>query len=48
MSTLYYILLGWLAFDALVYAYMFYDIHAKEINISQRWHNIIDAITEEE
>ena len=48
MSTYLYILLGWLAFVTLVYAYAFYDIHAEHINIGERWKRVIDAFTEEE
>lgn len=48
MSTLQYILIGWLAFDALVYAYLFYDMHAKELDIRGRASRLFEAITEEE
>lgn len=48
MNTLHYILLGWLAFDALVYAYLFYDIHAEHLDIRGRVNRIFEAITEEE
>ena len=48
MNTLQYILCGWLAFDALVYIYLFYDTHAKSINIRGRMNRIFEAITEEE
>ena len=48
MSTLQYILIGWLAFDALVYAYLYYDMHAKELDIRGRARRLFEAITEEE
>lgn len=48
MNTTYYILLGWLLFVTLVYGYMFYDIHAAQINLREKWHHIYEAITEEE
>lgn len=48
MSTLQYILIGWLAFDALVYAYLLYDMHAKELDIRGRASRLFEAITEEE
>lgn len=43
-----YILLTWLIFVALVYAYMFYDIHAKQIALRDKWLRLRDAFTEEE
>ncbi len=48
MNTYLYILLGWLAFDVVVYAYMFYDMHSEQIDIKGRFHRIAEAITEEE
>lgn len=48
MSTISYILLGWLAFCIVVYAYMFYDMYSDRIDIRGRIHRIADAITEEE
>ncbi len=48
MSSYLYILYGWLLFVAIVYAYMFYDIHAEEIDIRDKWHRLIEAFTEEE
>ncbi len=47
MNTHHFILYGWLLFVAIVYAYMFYDIHAKEIDIRNKWHRLIEAFTEE-
>ena len=48
MNTGLYTLFGWLAFDAVVYAYMFYDMHAEQLDIKGRFHRIAEAITEEE
>lgn len=43
-----YILLGWMVFIGLIYAYLFYDIHIRRINIRQRWKNLVEVFTEEE
>lgn len=48
MSTASYIILGWLAFDAIVYLYLVYDIYAPHINFRQRMRQLRDAFTEEE
>lgn len=48
MHIFLYILLGWMVFVGLVYAYLFYDIHAERLNIRQHWKHLIDAFTEEE
>ena len=48
MNTFQYILLGWLTFDALVYLYLFYDIHAERIDLRGRLSRLLEAITEEE
>ena len=48
MSTLQYILIGWRAFDALVYADRCYDMHAKELDMRGRASRLVEAITEEE
>ncbi|MBP5513846.1 MAG: hypothetical protein J6Y04_03620 [Bacteroidaceae bacterium] len=48
MSTASYIILGWLAFDVIVYLYLIYDIHAPRINFRQRMRQLRDAFTEEE
>lgn len=48
MGTHSYFLLGWLVFLVLVYAHIFYDIHASRIDFRKRWHQLRDAFTEEE
>ena len=48
MNTHLYILLGWLVFVAVVYAYAFYDFHAERIDLGGRWRRLVDAFTEEE
>lgn len=48
MTHIIYFLLGWLVFIALVYAYMYYDVHATELQLHDKWIRLRDAITEEE
>lgn len=48
MSIAIYTLLGWLLFVTLVYSYLFYDIHAEEIQLREKLHNLYEAFTEEE
>jgi hypothetical protein len=48
MNTKLIILISWLAFLVVVYAFMFYDIYAAQINIRERWQRIYFAFTEEE
>lgn len=48
MSIASYIILGWLAFDAIVYLYLVYDIYAPRINFRKRIRQLRDAFTEEE
>ena len=48
MNITTYIILGWLVFLAFVYGYMFYDIHAEQINIREKWNKLVNAFTEEE
>ena len=41
-------MLGWLAFVVMVYSYMFYDIHAEQIRLHEKWIRLRDVFTEEE
>lgn len=48
MSIWMIIALAWLAFDLLVYLYLWYDIHAASLDISGKWQRLKDSLTEEE
>lgn len=47
MNPLLYLIL-WLVFVTMVYCYLFYDIHATEINLREKWQRLYYAFTEEE
>lgn len=47
MSIWLIIAIAWLAFDLLVYLYLWYDLHAVTLDLAGKWQKLLESLTEE-